>query len=284
MRYSFVKMHGAGNDYIYFDGFNGKPVPRNPEAASVVLSRRSFSVGGDGLVLILPDPDADARMRIFNADGSEGKMCGNGIRCVGKYLWDYGICKKETLRIQTNSGIKTLKLNIDGNGKVKSAVVDMGKPEFDPVKIPVIAENAFGVTVNAGKYGKLRVDCVSMGNPHAVCVTDSVDKIELDKIGPLVEHSDLFPERVNVEFIEVLGKHSLKFRVWERGSGETLACGTGICASVAVACEKGLCPKDESISVHAKGGCLDINYKSDGHIYMTGPAEISFTGEVEIND
>ena len=285
MRYFFVKMHGAGNDYIYFDGFNGKPVPRNPEAASVILSRRSFSIGADGLILILPDPEADARMRIFNADGSEGKMCGNGIRCVGKYLWDYGICKKDSLKIQTNSGIKTLKLNIGADGKVKSAVVDMGKPEFDPEKIPVKAgkNSAFGVSLFLGRYGKLNVDCVSMGNPHAVIVTDNVDKIELEKIGPIVEHNDMFPEGVNKEFIEVIGKHSLKFRVWELGSGETLACGTGICAAVAVACEKGLCPKNESISVHAKGGCLEILYGADGHIYLTGPAEEAFTGEVEID-
>ena len=284
MRYSFVKMHGAGNDYIYIDGFNGKPVPPDPESASVFLSRRGYSVGADGIILILPDQEADALMRIFNADGSEGKMCGNGIRCVGKYLHDFGICKKDTLRIRTGSGIKTLKLILDKSGLVEAAVVDMGIPEFTPANIPVLSKDnsSFDILVNAGEFGNLRVDCVSMGNPHAVSFFDDIDELELEKIGPLIEQNEIFPDGVNVEFVEVLSPDSLKFRVWERGSGETLSCGTGICAAVAVACEKGISPRGEKITVYSKGGNLEIVYQKDGHIFMTGPAEISYIGEVEI--
>jgi diaminopimelate epimerase len=286
MKYCFAKMHGAGNDYIYFDGFNGKPVPRDPENASVTLSRRGFSVGADGLILILPDPEADAFMRIFNADGSEARMCGNGIRCVSKYLYDFGICKKNVLSIRTISGIKTLKLILNEAGLVAAVVVDMGIPEFTPEKIPVLAKgkSSFDIPVNAGEYGMLNVDCVSMGNPHAVCFHDNIDEVELKKIGPQIGCNGIFPDGANVEFVQVLDSRSLKFRVWERGSGETLCCGTGVCAAVAVACEKGICPYGEKINVYAKGGNLEIVYQKDGHIFMTGPAELSYIGEVEIND
>ena len=222
MRYSFAKMHGAGNDYIYMDGFHGHAVPSDPAAAAAVWSRRHFSIGADGLILILPHPECDAEMRMFNADGSEGKMCGNGIRCVGKYLYDTGLKHQQNLKIMTKSGVRYLKvIENPETGKASALVVNMGRPCWDPAQIPVQTENgqADHLTLALDGYGTLTVDCVSMGNPHAVCFVSDVDAINLETVGPLVEHHPAFPEGVNAEFVEVMDSHTLKFRVWERGSG-----------------------------------------------------------------
>ncbi len=283
MRYPFVKMHGAGNDYIYMDGFNGHRVPPDPSEASIHWSRRRFAVGSDGLILILPHSECDAEMRIFNADGSEAKMCGNGIRCVGKYLYDNRLVDKQTIAVMTQSGVKTLRLVIDKEtDTVESVVVDMGAPCFEPEKIPVNAPKANDVTLQLGDLGSITVDCVSMGNPHAVCFVRDVDALDLEKIGPYVEKHAIFPDSVNTEFVEIIDSNTLKFRVWERGSGETLACGTGICAACVIAVAKGICRKDEKITVYARGGIVEIVVTSAGPVYMSGPAEIAFRGEVEL--
>ncbi len=286
MRYAFVKMHGAGNDYIYIDGFSGKPIPPNPSDAAIQWSRRRFSVGADGLILILPHPLCDAEMRIFNADGSEAQMCGNGVRCVGKYLYDNGIKRKTNLEIMTKSGVKHLKLVVDPQtDTVESVVVNMGLPCFEPLKIPVVSESGRSddLELELGDLGRITVDCVSMGNPHAVCFVEDVDEVDLELVGPLVENHAAFPEGVNAEFVEILDAHTLKFRVWERGSAETLACGTGICAACAVAVQKGICHKNEKITVYARGGALEIVVSGDGTVYMAGPAETSYKGEAEFD-
>lgn len=279
MGLKFTKMHGCGNDYIYFNCFE-TPV-EDPEELSVRISDRHFGVGGDGIVLICPSDKADAKMRMFNIDGSEGKMCGNAIRCVGKYLYDNGIKRCNPLTIDTLSGIKTLNLNIGADGKVDSVRVDMGKAILKPEEIPVKLDGetavARPVTIDGKEY---KITCVSMGNPHCVVFTDTdVSELPLEKIGPKFEFDSLFPERVNTEFINVIDKNTLKMRVWERGSGETLACGTGACASVVAACLNGFCEKDTDITVRLVGGELVIRY-TDEAVTMTGPATVAFTGEL----
>lgn len=279
MGLKFTKMHGCGNDYIYFNCFE-TPV-EDPEELSVRISDRHFGVGGDGIVLICPSDKADAKMRMFNIDGSEGKMCGNAIRCVGKYLYDNGIKRCNPLKIDTLSGIKTLNLNIGADGKVDSVRVDMGKAILKPEEIPVKLDGetavARPVTINGKEY---KITCVSMGNPHCVVFTDTdVSELPLEEIGPKFEFDPLFPERVNTEFINVVDKNTLKMRVWERGSGETLACGTGACASVVAACLNGFCEKDTDITVRLVGGELVIRY-TDEAVTMTGPATVAFTGEL----
>ena len=272
----FVKMHGAGNDYIYFDCFAEEFAA--PTAAAVRLSDRHKGIGGDGIVMICKSDIADAKMRMFNADGSEGKMCGNAIRCVGKYLYDRGIARREELHIETLSGVKKLRLNIEG-GKVKSVCVDMGRAEFAPNKVPVLSDGeVIGKEVDIAG-GRHKITCVSMGNPHCVVFEDP-DVVELEKVGPLFENAPIFPERVNTEFVKVLGKNRLKMRVWERGSGETMACGTGACATAAAAVALGLCDAGEDITLLLKGGELTIRVGET--VYMTGPAEEVFTGEVEL--
>lgn len=279
MGLKFTKMHGCGNDYIYFNCFE-TPV-EDPEELSVRISDRHFGVGGDGIVLICPSDKADAKMRMFNIDGSEGKMCGNAIRCVGKYLYDNGIKRCNPLKIDTLSGIKTLNLNIGADGKVDSVRVDMGKAILKPEEIPVKLDGetavARPVTIDGKEY---KITCVSMGNPHCVVFTDTdVSELPLEEIGPKFEFDPLFPERVNTEFINVIDKNTLKMRVWERGSGETLACGTGACASVVAACLNGFCEKDTDITVRLVGGELVIRY-TDEAVTMTGPATVAFTGEL----
>ena len=273
----FVKMHGAGNDYIYFDCL-GEEIP-DPESVAVRLSDRHKGIGGDGIVLICPSAVADAKMRMFNADGSEGKMCGNAIRCVGKYLYDSGAVRKEELKIETLSGIKRLKLNLS-DGEVVSVRVDMGPAEFDAAKIPVLldGETVIGREVQIAG-GRHRITCVSMGNPHCVVFEDP-DIVEIEKVGPLFENASIFPDRVNTEFVKLLGENKLKMRVWERGSGETMACGTGACATAAAAVALGLCDAGEDILLVLRGGELVINVGET--VYMTGPAETVFTGEVEL--
>ena len=272
----FVKMQGAGNDYIYFDCFEGEP--EDIPALAVRLSDRHKGIGGDGLVLICRSDAADAKMRMFNADGSEGNMCGNAIRCVGKYLYDENVCRKEELSVETKSGIKYLRLYTE-SGKVKRVRVDMGKADFDPKSLPVLLEGEAvdrPVKIAGGLH---RITCVSMGNPHCVLFEDP-DGADLERIGPLFENDPLFPERVNTEFVKVIGKNALKMRVWERGSGETMACGTGACAAAAAACACGKCDAAQDILVQLRGGDLVIHVGET--VFMTGEAEKVFSGEVEI--
>lgn len=278
MKRTFYKMHGIGNDYIYFDCLD-KPL-ENPEELSIRLSDRHKGVGGDGIVLICPSEIADAKMRMFNADGSEGKMCGNAIRCVGKFLYDFGKTDKTKLTIETLSGVKTLELTVE-NGKVVLVKVDMGAPILAPEKIPVLLDGEKIVAREVEIAGKKqKITCVSMGNPHCVIFTDP-DPLDLEKVGGMYENSPLFPERVNTEFVKALGENQLKMRVWERGSGETWACGTGACAVGVAAVLNGFAKRDEDITVHLRGGDLIIRW-TDETVYMTGSATLAFVGEVEI--
>ena len=275
----FFKMHGIGNDYIYFDCMHGEI--KNPEEVAIKLSDRHFSVGGDGVILLCASKVADCKMRMFNADGSEGKMCGNGIRCVGKLAHDLGYVKGTTCAIETLSGIKTLEFALDKQGKVSAAKVDMGAAILDGEKIPSTFKGESVVSKSLTVGGKeYKVTLVSMGNPHCVVFEDP-DNLDIEKVGKLFENHAAFPERVNTEFIKVVGKSHLKMRVWERGSGETLACGTGACASAVAAVLNGLCDKGEEITVSLLGGDLKIVY-TDETVYMTGGATLAFTGEVEI--
>ncbi len=281
MKRVFCKMHGAGNDYIYFDCFE-EPL-EDPASVSVKLSDRHRSVGGDGVVLILPCEGADARMRMFNADGSEGKMCGNAIRCVGKFLHDVKGIKKEQYTIATNSGVKTLTLTKTGeNGEALSFRVDMGKPVFLPEKIPALfsGERVVGhpFIVDGETY---RVTCLSMGNPHCVVFCPDPDALPLDRIGPKFENHPAFPERVNTEFVGVTRTNELKMRVWERGSGETFACGTGACAAAVASVLNGFCEENAEILIRLRGGDLTVRYTGET-VFMTGPAAIAFWGEAEI--
>lgn len=273
----FYKMHGAGNDYIYLNCLTS--APDNPEKLAVKLSDRHFGIGGDGLVLILPSEVADAKMRMFNADGSEGKMCGNAIRCVGKLLHDELEFDKQSLDIETLSGIKRLSLEIFEN-KVEFVTVDMGKAILSPEKIPVSlkGERVINRPVKIGDF-EANVTCVSMGNPHCVTFDFDLDNLDIEKTGKEFEFSPLFPERVNTEFIKVISPSELKMRVWERGSGETLACGTGACAAVVAATLNGFCPQGKEIKVRLKGGELFIRYDKSGEVFLKGGATLVFKGE-----
>lgn len=275
----FTKMHGIGNDYIYVNCF--EETVNDPEKVSVILSDRHKGIGSDGLVLIMPSDKADFRMRIFNADGSEAMMCGNATRCIGKYVYDNGLTDKTDVTLETNSGIKYLKLFVS-DGKVESVTVDMGKAILVPREIPVNSELERFIGQPLEIDGKeWRVTCVSMGNPHAVVFTEGIDDMELEKLGPKFENHSLFPNRINTEFIEVIDSRTLRMRVWERGSGETFACGTGTCAAVVAACLNDICRQDEEILVHLRGGDLRITYRADGTVMMTGPAAHVFDGTVE---
>ncbi|MBQ7133840.1 MAG: diaminopimelate epimerase [Ruminococcus sp.] len=278
----FTKMHGIGNDYIYINAITQKI--DDPNALALKLSDRRFSIGGDGVILICSSEVADAKMRMFNADGSEGKMCGNGVRCVGKYVYDNLLEDKsrDTITIETLSGIKTLKITAV-DGKAELLEVDMGKAELNATDIPVVYDGcdtviAKPLNVNGKEH---IVTCVSMGNPHCVTFVDDVDSLELEKIGPHFENHEAFPERINTEFVKVIDEKTLQMRVWERGSGETWACGTGACATVVAAVENGYCKKGEDVTVHLRGGDLIINY-TDERVLMTGPATKVFDGEIEI--
>lgn len=272
-------MHGIGNDYIYFDCFDGE-LP-SPERLAQTLSDRRFSIGGDGVILVCKSAVADGRMRMFNADGSEGKMCGNGIRCVGKFLYEVKGIAKDVLTVETASGIKTLRMHAK-DSKVFSVTVDMGKAELYPPLIPARfgGDSAIGKKLNVGGKEYL-VTCVSMGNPHCVTFVEDPYALDLEKIGPGFEKHEVFPEQVNTEFIKVLGRGELEMRVWERGSGETWACGTGACAAAVAGVLNGYCDKNSDIVVHLRGGDLVIRY-TDETVLMTGPAAYAFTGSVEI--
>lgn len=273
----FTKMEGLGNDYIYINCFQEDV--NNPGGLAVQLSDRHFGIGSDGLILIKPSSNADFCMDMYNADGSQAEMCGNGIRCVGKYVYDHGLTKETHLSVETLAGIKYLDLNIEDE-KVVSVTVDMGKPILNPKDIPVALEQEQAVDVpiviNDCEY---RMTCVSMGNPHAVIFVDHVHEFPLSTIGPLFECHRVFPNRINTEFVEVINDSEVNMRVWERGSGETLACGTGACAST-VACILNQKTKEE-ITLHLLGGDLKVRWDRTGNrVYMTGPARTVFEGEI----
>lgn len=274
----FTKMHGIGNDYIYMNCLE-ETVP-DPSGLAVRLSDRHFGVGADGLILIAPSRAADFRMEMYNADGSAGKMCGNGIRCVAKYVYDKGLTEKTSLRVETGSGIRDLFIDAEG-GKAVRITVDMGKPEFLAEKIPVRSDEKEVIGqplfIEGKEYG---ITCVSMGNPHCVVfLEEDVERLDLPALGPCFERHEIFPDRVNTEFVNVLDKKTLRMRVWERGSGETLACGTGACASVAAAVANGLA--EAEATVRLLGGDLLIRQDpATGSIYMTGTATTVFEGEL----
>lgn len=266
-------MHGLGNDYVYINCFEEKV--ESPSEVAKKVSHRHFGVGSDGLILICPSKVAHGRMEMYNADGSRGEMCGNGIRCVGKYLYDRKMVTSEEISIETDAGILTLHLRVS-NGKATHARVNMGKPQLDPAKIPLNLKahrNPEEVDVEGQKFSIL---CASMGNPHCALFWDDIENLPIEKIGPALEHHPLFPHRVNVEFIQVLSSEEIRVRVWERGSGETMACGTGACAAAVVSALKGRTGR--KVKVHLLGGPLEIEWEENGPVYMTGPAEEVFTG------
>lgn len=275
----FYKMHGIGNDYIYFDCM--KEQLQNPGELAKKLSDRHFYIGGDGIILLCPSDIADCKMRMFNADGSEGRMCGNGIRCVGKLARDLGYVTGDTCTVETLSGIKTLWFYFDKNGKVAEVKVDMGQAVLSGKDIPSSFEGSSVVNAPLNVDGTTySVTLVSMGNPHCVVFADP-DGMDLEKTGVKFENHPAFPERINTEFVKVSGKNRLKMRVWERGSGETMACGTGACASAVAAVLNGYCNKNEEITVELRGGDLKIVY-TDKTVYMTGAATLAFIGDIVI--
>ena len=278
---TFSKMHGIGNDYIYINCF--QETVTDPEKLSIFMSNVRFGVGSDGLVLILPSEVADFRMRIFNADGSEAMMCGNATRCVGKYVYEHGMTDKTEVSLETNSGIKYLTLYVnEATNKVDAVKVDMGKAILKPAEIPVADDGdrfiAKPVVVDGVSYD---MTCVSMGNPHAVVFLPEIDSLDLEKMGPSFEHHPLFPNRVNTEFIRVIDDHTLQMRVWERGSGETFACGTGACAAAVASVLNGYCKRKQEILIHLRGGDLRIIYHNDESVTMIGPATFIFEGKME---
>ena len=278
----FTKMHGCGNDYVYVDGAREKiPAERKSEVVKF-LSDRHFGIGGDGVIFINPSDVADFEMEMYNMDGSRSEMCGNGIRCVGKYVYDHGLTQKTSLTIVSCGKIKYLDLTVE-DGKVTKVRVNMGSPILEAAEIPVVAEQSpvvdAPITVDGKEY---RMTCVSMGNPHAVVYVDEmIDDETMAKIGPLFEHHDRFPRRVNTEFVKVLSRERAQMRVWERGTGETLACGTGACAVTVASILNGL--TEDRITVELSGGNLEIFWdRKENVVYMTGPATTVFEGEIEI--
>ena len=270
----FTKMHGTGNDFIIIDGF--RQYVEAPESLAKRLCARHFGVDADGLLLALPSDAADARMRVFNRDGSEPEMCGNGIRCVGKYLYDSGICRKDRMTIETAAGVLVLSVEAEG-GRARRLTVDMGTPRFDPAAIPVAADSN-ALTLEVGGRA-LRFFCVSMGNPHAVTYDLYPEDGAFFRLGPLLERHSAFPRRANIEFCRLRDDGAgVDVRVWERGDGPTLSCGTGACAVLAAGASQGLLPR--RATVHLPGGALDIEWRDDNHLYMTGPARTVFTGEL----
>ncbi len=277
---AFTKMEGIGNDYVYVWLENLDAPVTDPGPLAVFMSDRNYGVGGDGLVLIGRSDKADFRMRMFNNDGSEGNMCGNASRCVGKFLYDHGYTDKKSVTLETKSGIRTLNLTVE-NGKVSHVTVDMGKPIIKPCDIPMKAEGDTFINREISVGGaSIKGTAVSMGNPHFVVTMHDIASLDLPAIGPNFEHHELFPERVNTEFIEVISRQKVRMRVWERGSGETLACGTGACA-VLVACALNQYT-DRKATIELRGGDLTIEWAEDGIVYMTGPAREVFSGEIEL--
>ena len=282
----FTKMQGIGNDYVYVDCTRERI--DDPSALSRRISDRHFGIGSDGLVMILPGEQADFRMRMFNADGSESEMCGNATRCVARYVYERGLTDREEITLETGAGIRTLKLNLK-EGKVASVQVDMGAPEFNPERIPVdparlglpeVTDCVRGVPLRV-RDRDFAVTCVSMGNPHCVIFQDEVDDFPVEEWGPAFENHPAFPRRTNTEFARVLDRNHIRMRVWERGSGETMACGTGACATLAAAVANGLTERRAVLILN--GGELEIEWdQKTGHVLMTGPAEFVFDGEIDI--
>ena len=269
----FTKMHGIGNDYVYIDCM--EKCPENLPALSVLLSDRHRGVGGDGIILILPSDKADFKMRIFNADGSEAKMCGNGSRCIGKYVFDNGLTDRTDITLETLSGVKYLTLKPGPDGKIEEVTVDMGAPVLTPESIPVIAGKNFGIPVEIDVH-PLEVNAVSMGNPHGVIFVDDLDKVDVHGLGRLLEVHPMWPDRANIEFLQIISPSEVRMRVWERGTGETLACGTGACASAVAAALTGRCGRE--VTVHLRGGDLNIRWAENNHVLMTGGATEVFEG------
>jgi diaminopimelate epimerase len=273
----FTKMHGAGNDYIYVDCFRN-PIPHDPAGLSRAISDRHVGVGSDGLILICPSDKADARMRMFNADGSEAEMCGNGIRCVAKFLYDHGLVRKNALAIETGRGVLALDLEIQA-GCVRQVRVDMGEPILEAARIPTTLSGnpPINVPLSVGDRS-FRVTCVSMGNPHCITFVETLNDELVLGIGPRIENDPAFPRRTNAEFVRVNGPEDVTMRVWERGSGETLACGTGACAVAVAGVLAGRTQR--RLAVHLRGGDLRLHWsETDNHVYMTGPAVEVFSGE-----
>lgn len=278
----FTKMHGIGNDYVYVNCF--QETVENPSETARLVSDRHFGIGSDGLILIKPSETADCCMDMYNADGSQGAMCGNGIRCVAKYVYDYGLVNKEQITVETKSGIKTLNLTIQ-NGKAVLVEVNMGSPILEASLIPMNTSSSPVVAMPLTIADKTwDITGVSMGNPHAVTYLDTLDELEhleIEKIGPLFEHHPLFPDRVNTEFVKILDRHTARMRVWERGSGETLACGTGACAVTVASALNGY--TDDQVTVQLLGGDLQIRWdRQENNVYMTGPATVVFDGEISL--
>lgn len=279
----FTKMHGTGNDYIYINGFVENI--KNPSELSLKLSDRHKGVGSDGLVVILPSEDCDFKMRMFNSDGSESEMCGNASRCVGKYVYEKGMTKKTGITLETLAGVKVLKLWLNEEKRVEKVTVDMGAPVLDASSIPTafsqspVVKSPLPVSDDA----TYEVTCLSMGNPHAVLFMDKIDELDLSEIGPVIEHSPYFPNRTNTEFVEVVSDRWLKMRVWERGAGETLACGTGACAAVVAAVLNGLAGRKATVQL--RGGDLEIEWnEEDNRVYLTGDAVTVFEGEIKLDE
>jgi diaminopimelate epimerase len=278
----FTKMHGAGNDYVFVGCFE-QPVPEDPAGMSRRVSNRHFGIGADGLILICPSTVADARMRIFNADGSEAEMCGNGVRCLAKYVYDHGLCRKEMLTVETGAGVLALELVL-ADGRVSQVRVDMGEPILEPEQIPTTLPGnplfegnpVVDVDLDLGDE-QLRVTCVSLGNPHCITFVDELTDRLVRGLGPRIESDGHFPNRVNAEFVEVISPAEVRMRVWERGSGETLACGTGACAvCVAAVLARRTARK---IMAHLPGGDLEVHWADDNHVYLAGPAVEVFSGQ-----
>lgn len=283
----FTKMHGLGNDYIYIDcmdgsfgGADSSLIYDDDRLAEISrrLSDRHCGIGGDGIIMILPSDNADFKMRIFNADGSEAKMCGNGSRCVGKYVYDHHHTQKCDITLETLSGVKYLTLFPGADGKIESVTVDMGEPSFDPARIPVKADSNLGVKAGLSDGRTMELTAVSMGNPHGVAFTSDLSDEMVLGVGPQLETHPVFPDRANIEFASVEGPADIRMRVWERGSGETMACGTGACATAVAAALTGRAGRD--VTVHLRGGDLRIRWdEASGHVFMTGPATEVFSGE-----
>lgn len=278
----FTKMHGIGNDYVYVNCF--EETVENPSAAAKFVSDRHFGIGSDGLILIKPSDIADCEMDMYNMDGSQGAMCGNGIRCVAKYVYDYGIVDKTSISVATKSGIKYLDLTVKDN-KVSSVRVNMGSPILTASQIPVVCSKEEMISEPLEADGiSYQVTAVSMGNPHAVVYMDDVENLDIEKIGPSFENHVCFPDRVNTEFIKVLDRHTLQMRVWERGAGETLACGTGACAAAVSSILNGFVDEDSPVTVKLLGGDLEIFWnRQENLVYMTGPATTVFDGEIDLS-
>ncbi len=279
MRIPFTKMHGTGNDYVYVNGFEVKIA--EPALLAPIVSARRKGIGADGLILVQPSATAHCRMEMYNADGSRGEMCGNGIRCVGKFAYEHGITRENPLRIETDSGIKTLALEMTGE-KVTRVTVDMGAPILDPERIPVRLAGPRVIEAPLNVNGEThRVTCVSMGNPHCVLFVPDVAALDLEQIGPRFERHELFPKRINTEFLEVIGPAEMKMRVWERGSGETAACGTGACAAAVAGVLAGR--TERRVHIHLLGGDLEVEWReADDHVYLTGDAVEVFQGVIEV--